>query len=201
IAPAPPQSWVMANIRDPITAAARFVHGRLLWLLIGSYALAALWPGPGLQLRDASLGPVALADESVRFSPLATLLAFLLFNAGLGVRLDQAKEVLGRPLLLGAGLAANLILPVAVTIAFTLVLAWWPDTEEYRNLLVGLALIAAMPIAGSSAVWSQQTDGDLALSLGLILGSTLLSPLTTPVALRAIGMIASGDQAEHLREL
>jgi hypothetical protein len=49
----------MADTRAPITAAARFAHGRLLCLLIGSYAIAALWPGPGLRMRDASVGTVS----------------------------------------------------------------------------------------------------------------------------------------------
>lgn len=191
----------MADTRAPIAAATRFVHRHLLWLLVGSYSVAALWPGPGLRLRDASLGTATLAGESIRLSPVAILLAFLLFNGGLGIRLDQAKEVLRRPVLLGIGLVANIALPVAVTAALALGLAWWPDTEEYRDLIVGLAVIAAMPIAGSSVAWSQQTDGDLVLSLGLILGSTLLSPLTSPAVLRAVGTIASGDQAQHLREL
>src|SRR5262245_36920390 len=191
----------MGEGRAPVAAAARFVHRRLLWLLVASYAVAALWPGPGLWLGDTSLGTLTLAGESVRLSAPAVLLAFLLLNAGLGVRLDRARDVLRRPLLLGAGLVANVALPVTFTAALALALRWWPDPEEYQNLLVGLALIAAMPVAGSSVAWSQHTDGDLALSLGLVLGSTLLSPLTTPAVLGAAGAMASGDQAQHLREL
>src|SRR5262245_11198144 len=139
----------MANTRAPIAADAQYIHGRLLWLLVGSYSVAALWPQPGLRLRDATLGTVTLAGERFRLSPVAILLAFLLFNGGLGIRLDQAKEVVRRPVLLGIGLVANIALPVAVTAALALGLAWWPDTEEYRDLIVGLAVIAAMPIAGS----------------------------------------------------
>jgi predicted Na+-dependent transporter len=56
-----------------------------------------------------------------------------------------------------------------------------------QNILVGLALVASMPVAGSSTAWSQNTDGDMALSLGLVLLTTLLSPLTTPAALHAVG--------------
>src|SRR5262249_6735197 len=107
--------WVMADTRAPIAAAARFAHGHLLWFLVGVYALAALWPSPGLRLRDASLGTLTLGGQAVRFSLPAVLLVFLLFNAGLGVRLDRAREVLRRPLLLGTGLAANLVVPLAFT--------------------------------------------------------------------------------------
>ncbi|MDB5306182.1 MAG: putative Na+-dependent transporter, partial [Gemmataceae bacterium] len=132
----------MGDKRSPIPAAARFVHGHLGWLLIGSYAVAALWPDPGLWLRSVSLGRPAPAGENVDLSLPGILLGFLMLNAGLGVRLGQAKGVLGRPLLLGTGLAANLVVPLAFTAGVALVFCWWPDAEEYRNLLVGLALIA-----------------------------------------------------------
>lgn len=58
-----------------------------------------------------------------------------------------------------------------------------------------------MPIAGSSTAWAQNADGELALSLGLVLFSTLLSPVTTPLALHSAGLMASGDYAEDLHEL
>jgi BASS family bile acid:Na+ symporter len=77
----------------------------------------------------------------------------------------------------------------------------WHNPDEVQNILVGLALVASMPIAGSSTAWSQNADGNLALSLGLVLGSTLLSPVTTPLALHAVGFMASGDYAEDLHEL
>ena len=64
-----------------------------------------------------------------------------------------------------------------------------------------LALVASMPIAGSSTAWAQNADGDLVLSLGLVVGSTLLSPLTTPLALHAVGLMAEGAYAGDLHEL
>lgn len=41
----------------------------------------------------------------------------------------------------------------------------------------------------------------MALSLGLVLSSTLLSPLTTPAALHALGMLAPGRYGEELHLL
>ncbi|MBV8269134.1 MAG: bile acid:sodium symporter, partial [Planctomycetaceae bacterium] len=100
-----------------------------------------------------------------------------------------------------AGLAANLLIPIASILGVSLVMGSWHNPEEVQNMLVGLALVASMPIAGSSTAWSQNADGDLALSLGLVLGSTLLSPLTTPLALHAVGFMARGDYAADLHEL
>jgi BASS family bile acid:Na+ symporter len=130
------------------------------------------------------------------------MLSLLLFNAGLGVTPRHLRGVLLRPGVLLAGLAANLTVPVA----FLLGASWcmglfWHNANEVQCVLVGIALVAAMPVAGSSTAWSQNADGDLALSLGLVLGSTLLSPLSTPLVLSAAALMATGDYAVRLRDL
>jgi BASS family bile acid:Na+ symporter len=58
-----------------------------------------------------------------------------------------------------------------------------------------------MPIAGSSTGWAQAAEGDMALSLGMVLGSTLLSPLTTPASLHTLAAIAPGRHGEILHHL
>jgi BASS family bile acid:Na+ symporter len=178
-----------------------FLHKNLLWLLLGSYAVAAAWPEPGLKARSVSVGEVALFHERVNLSLPVLTLAALLLNAGLGVQVSQLRGLARRPVTLLAGLAANLLIPVSYILGVSLVMDAWHNPDEVQNILVGLALVASMPIAGSSTAWSQNADGDLALSLGLVLGSTLLSPLTTPLALHAVGFMARGDYAEDLHDL
>ncbi|MBV8318540.1 MAG: bile acid:sodium symporter [Planctomycetaceae bacterium] len=178
-----------------------FLHKNLLWLLLGSYAVAAAWPGPGLKARNVSVGRVAFFHEQVNLTLPVLTLAALLLNAGLGVRVSQLRGLARRPAALLSGLAANLLIPIAYILGVSLAMDAWHNPDEVQNILVGLALIASMPIAGSSTAWSQNADGDLALSLGLVLGSTLLSPLTTPLALYAVGFMARGDYAEDLHEL
>jgi BASS family bile acid:Na+ symporter len=106
-----------------------------------------------------------------------------------------------RPRVLVLGLAANLALPIAFIYAVSGLMAIWHNPDEVQSILVGLALVAAMPIAGSSTAWAQNADGDLALSLGLVVASTVLSPLTTPVALHAVGSFAAGEYATELHSL
>src|SRR5262249_32669654 len=100
-----------------------------------------------------------------------------------------------------AALAANLLIPLAFALGASQALRLWHDPDEARDLLVGLALVACMPVAGSSTAWAQQAEGSMRLSLGLVLLSTLLSPLTTPVALSVIGRAADGRFAEALDAL
>ncbi|PTQ83121.1 sodium/bile acid cotransporter family protein DUF4137 [Nitrosospira multiformis] len=77
----------------------------------------------------------------------------------------------------------------------------WHNPEEVQLILVGLVFVAAMPIAGSSTAWTQNANGNLALSLGLVLLTMFLSPLLSPLVLHAVGFMATGDYSEDLHEL
>jgi len=177
------------------------VQAHFLWLLLGCYAAAALAPRPGLWIRDVSFGEISIFQQKTSITLPMLMLALLLLNAGLGVRSSQLKGLPRVALLLLVGLIANLAIPVALIFGLTPVMGLWLDPEEVQSILVGFALVAAMPIAGSSTAWSQNTEGNLALSLGLVVLSTLLSPLTTAAILGLLGLLATGDNAQHLRRL
>jgi bile acid:Na+ symporter, BASS family len=190
----------MNVVETRVMRLAEFMSHQLLWLLIGSYVLAALIPGPGLWLRSVNLA--AVVDASLpHVSVPSVLLSFLLFNAGLGVRTNRLWQLARRPTLLAVGVLANLVLPVVFILGTATTMQLWHNQREVQEILIGLALIASMPIAGSSTAWIQNADGDLALSIGLVVFSTCLSPLTTPLALYAIGWMAEGMYATALHDL
>jgi BASS family bile acid:Na+ symporter len=191
----------MNALNKLVASLSSFLHRQFLWLLLGSYAAAALTPGFGLWIRDVSFGEVRLSQERSPITLPMLMLALLLLNAGLGVRSSRLKGLPGIWPVLLAGLTANLLVPVAFTFGATPVIGFWLDPDEVQSMLLGLALIASMPIAGSSTAWSQNTNGNLVVSIGLVVLSTLLSPLTTPATLRMVGLLATGDQAEDLRDL
>ncbi len=172
----------MDDRRGPMARLAGWLHRHFLALLFASYAAAALWPGPGLAIRSLSLGQVGLGTIRTEASLPLMMLACLLFNAGLGVNTAQLGGLLRRPRTMVAGLSANLLFPIVFILSVSWWMRLWHNPDEVQNILVGLALVASMPIAGSSTAWSQNADGDMALSLGLVLGSTFLSPLMTPIA-------------------
>jgi bile acid:Na+ symporter, BASS family len=99
------------------------------------------------------------------------------------------------------GVSGNLMIPVAFIVAVSFLMHIWHDPEEVQQILVGLALVASMPIAGASTAWSQNANGSLALSLGLVLSTTALSPLLTPFVLHMAGFVTTGDYSEDLHEL
>jgi BASS family bile acid:Na+ symporter len=177
------------------------VEQYFIWLLIGSYVIAAVCPSPGLWIRAISFGEIGAFREKTTITLPMVMLALLLINAGLWVELSRLKHLTHGLLILLIGLGANLAAPLAYILGMTQALRLWPDPAEVQSILLGLALVAAMPIAGSSTAWSQMVNGDLSLSLGLVVTSTMLSPLTTPVVLHALGLMLTGDSAEELHLL
>ena len=173
--------------------------------MLAVYALASVLPQLGLWIRDVHFTTFQVLPQlgggNITVSLPLVMLSLLLFVAGLSLNAREVVDIFKHPTLLLCGLGLNLVLPVAFTFAVSHTMSVWHNPDEVQNILVGLALIASMPIAASSTAWTQKSNGNLALSLGLVAFSTLLSPLTTPVGLHAIGFVAVGDYAEDLHEL
>ncbi|MGB6494870.1 MAG: Na+-dependent transporter, partial [Methylocella sp.] len=179
----------------------RFIHRHFIWMIVSSYIVAAMMPGFGLLIRNVSFGRAGIIQSKLVFSVPLLMLAALLFNAGLGVKTEELTRLLKKPFVLLGGVSCNLMIPLAFIIAVSFLMHIWHNQEEVQQILVGLALVAAMPIAGASTAWSQNANGSLALSLGLVLSTTTLSPLSTPFVLHMAGFVTTGDYSEDLHEL
>jgi BASS family bile acid:Na+ symporter len=191
----------MDKHEHPLARFAHFLHRNFLWFLLGSYVVAAVAPQAGLKIKNVSLGRLYLFGESLPLSLPMLLLALLLLNAGLGVQIAQLRHLLRRPWGLVAGLMANSFIPIAYIFLVAQTMRWWHNPDEIQHILVGLAIVAAMPIAGSSTAWTQNANGDLSLSLGLVLFSTLLSPLMTPICFDLVEHMAKGEYVQILEDL
>jgi BASS family bile acid:Na+ symporter len=178
------------------------IQSNILWVLLGVYLLAGMLPAAGLAIKRVQVGSIGLFGERpVALSLTNLLLASMLFTAGLGVSLRDVRTIFERPRLLLAGVVANATLPVLFLAVLSLVAVQWPETDEAQSMLAGLALIGAMPIAGGASIWTQNADGNVPLTVGLVLGSTVLSPVSIPVALYAVSQLTTGDYAADLAQL
>lgn len=191
----------MKNRHASFLTLTQFIHHHLLWFLITAYVMSAIWPAAGLAIRNLSFGAIHIFNETLHVSLLLLLLATLMFNAGLGVKPSHLKSLGQQTRVLLAGLTANLIIPMAYIFLVTLIMRLWYEPEEAQYILVGLALVAAMPIAGASTAWAQNSNGNLALSLGLVLASTVLSPILTPIALYVFGEMATEEYERVIHSL
>jgi BASS family bile acid:Na+ symporter len=166
----------------------------LLPLVLAAYTAAAVWPTPGLEAKQFVVTQVGARTVTV---PMA-FLAVLLFNASIGASATELGAVARRPATLLAGVAVNVLIPITFLFAVRTWLLAWPNAEEANCLLLGLTVVASMPVAGSSTAWSQNTGGNVALSLGLVLVSTFLSPVTAPLFMAGVRGITSDSFASAL---
>jgi bile acid:Na+ symporter, BASS family len=180
----------------------RFIHKHFLLMLIGAYALSALFPRFGLVLRDVKFGNVTWPDGGQTSLSLSFLmLSLLLFNAGIAIKIEELVVLRQRPMVPIAGFAVNTLAPIVLIAALFGTLQLWHNSDELQNLLVGLALIVSMPIAGSSTAWAQNANGNISLSLGLVFLSTFLSPITVPLILNLFSDLTENDYSRDLQRL
>jgi BASS family bile acid:Na+ symporter len=163
-------------MKPTIVRIQRALQGNLLWLLILAYVLGAVAPAAGLWIRGS---PAGLSGWLLKF-----MLALLLLNAGLGFQTQQLRRLSNGGLVLFTALLAGLAAPLLYVLCVAGIVSMWLPAEPTYQLVLGLAVVASMPAAASSTAWSQNAEGNLALSLGILLASTLLAPLTAPVILQ-----------------
>ena len=152
------------------------VHAHLIWWLLVAYALGAFFPTVGLWIRDAFPDQLISSDQHSGVL-LKGMLAVLLFNAGLGIDLNAVKQI-------GRRLALLFVVPVVGFIApaiYLLVLSLFPEnflsSDLVYAILFGVAIVGAMPSAASSTGWAQTSNGNMAISCGLVVTTTFFSPL------------------------
>jgi bile acid:Na+ symporter, BASS family len=174
--------------------AALFARRHFLWLLISCYALAACWPAPGLAIREWHWSALFAGDVPV---VSLLLLAIMLFCAALSTDLAQIRVVLRHPWILAAALLAVWLGPTLLVFAAGWFVPLAVGGHSTSGLLVGLALVATMPVANSSVGWVQNAAGNLALALALVVVSISLSPWLTPHLLSFLGMsLSPGERAD-----
>ena len=100
-------------MKEKIIILEKFISKNFLVFLVLSYILALLFPSFGQHIRNISVGKVFWFDGSTLSLTLPLLmLAFVLFNAGLGVKISEIKEIIKNPKLIILGLLANSLIHI-----------------------------------------------------------------------------------------
>ena len=173
------------------------MHHNFLWLLVLTYVLAFLLPGPARAIRSLSFGHSAGSDVT---APML-LLALLLFCAASVVQWSQVRRLMQKPGILLASLVFVWVVPGLYVVLLSRLLPAILGETASAGLMVGLALVAAMPIANSSVAWTQNARGNVALGLGLIVLTIVLSPLATPQMLNLMGLALSPEETKQCEAL
>lgn len=168
-----------------LVAVVRRLDAVFLLLLVGVYVFSAVCPAPA-----AIVTPIA----GVRTGQL--VLAVLLFIAGLRTVLPRdANAVLQRGLVIGTGVIGRLM-PLAIMLACVQSLAAIGASPTTCDIVNGLTFVAAMPAANTSTAWTRRSSGDLTVCVGVVLATTLLSPVVIPAALALLGRATAAPVVE-----
>ncbi|TWT77650.1 Sodium Bile acid symporter family protein [Posidoniimonas polymericola] len=174
------------------------IRRNFLWLLLPTYLIAYLLPGPGVYAANLQWSRGLPEAAAIRLPML--LVAVLLLNAALEVNTDALRGVFSRTRDLLISLAAVWLAPAVVVIIAGALFAF-SGSEGGGGLLLGMILVAAMPVANSSAGWTQQSGGALAWALALVVLSILLSSVVTPGMIRLLGMSLSASEVNSVEEV
>ncbi|MFJ8825473.1 sodium-dependent transporter [Streptomyces sp. NPDC102467] len=190
-------STTSATPPHPGDRATDWLRRRLGRAVALAYLLATLLPAPGLWLRRPH--PLPLAPHlHLQLHTTALLLGLVLFVAGLQVPVQALGALLRRPRALLAGLALHLTAPLLIVPIVAFALRHSPDSDGGSGLVTAIILIVAMPVAAGATVWTGKGHGDQPTMVGLVLASTLISPLTVPLTVHALTPLLSGAYADTL---
>ncbi|MFE0178258.1 sodium-dependent transporter [Streptomyces sp. NPDC059002] len=179
-------------MNSPTARATQLLRRHLGWAVSAAYLAALLVPGPGVWLRH----PHRLPPLSVHTT--AWLLALVLFSAGLQVPVRSLGRLVRHPGILLAGIALHLTVPLLIIPPVVFLLRHSPDTDGGSGLVTAMILIVAMPVAAGATVWTGKGQGDQPTMVGLVLASTLLSPLTIPLTVTVLAPLLGGGCADTL---
>ncbi len=109
------------------------------------------------------------------------LFAFITLSGALGLEISDFKKILINPLpVILIFVCAHVITPLAAFVLGNLV---FPGQND---IVTGYILLAAIPIAVASYIWTSIYYGNGALTLTMIFLDTLLAPLVTPFIVRTL---------------
>lgn len=180
---------------SPRSSSGRWLDHAFVPLLLAVYAAATFTPAPAWMARVVL--PVA---GGLELASSKLILAALLFIAGLRTSLPTwPTSPWATAGLLGLGVAARLA-PLMAMIVLTHLLEAAGMPAIGMLIATGLLLVAAMPSANTSTAWTRRAGGSLALCVGVVLLTTIASPLVVPAAAAlAAGPAATmGTVGEHV---
>jgi BASS family bile acid:Na+ symporter len=164
-----------------------------------AYLAALFLPGPGTWLRHPHVFVLPVGPGGrLTLNTAALLLALVLFSAGLQVPGRALKHLVRRPRVLVAGLGIHLAAPLLIIPPLVILLRASPDTDGGSGLVTAMILVVAMPVAAGATVWTSRGQGDQPIMVGLVLISTVVSPLTLPLTVRMLAPLLGGGYAGTL---
>ncbi len=132
----------------------------MAWLVVGAAAIALWQPSAFLWIKT---------------SAVSYLLGVVMFGMGLTLKAEDFKIVFSRPKEVIIGFLAQFALMPLIAYVLVKIFALGPE------LAVGVMLVGTCPGGTASNVITYMAKGDVALSVGMTIVSTIFAPFLTPL--------------------
>lgn len=125
---------------------------------------------------------IAIPQLFIPFKPfVSTMFAFVTFQGSLGNDFKNIRHTVRHPLPMFCAIGiAQVLIPVLAFLLGNLLFGYDQD------IVSGIVLEYSVPIAVTSAMWVSIYGGNMALALGTLLISSLISPFTIPLTLKVL---------------
>lgn len=128
-------------------------------------------------MEIAELDSLRIVLDPIGQAGVSIALMLVMFSVALGLRVDDFRFVLDKPLLfLGGVLAQVLVLPL---VTFLLILAMAPPP----SIALGMIVVACCPGGSVSNLMTYLSRGNIAVSVALTASSSMLAALLTPASI------------------
>ncbi len=189
-------------------ALAKLFRRSLFFFILSTYLLGAFLPGPGEALRNFDLSTDwdfwgwARGGVPARFS--LWMVAILLTCGAASTDLSKLMEIVRRPIEMLIALSCVWLPPMLLVIFWSVLFrSLFPGelSSSATSLLLGMALIAAMPVANSAVGWTHQSNGSMVWAIGLVILSIAVCPWLAPQLLWLMGLSLSASDAVEAETL
>lgn len=177
-----------------------WMHHRIFYLMLLAYALSAIFPLAGTQIHSIHFSGDFFGFQAKVFFP-SILLSAMLIIAGYGLKFSEIQTVGRSWRQFLAVLFIYPLIPLFLMGMLIIAASLWHDQKEIYSIIIAIVLVISMPIASSSAVWTMNNGGNTAMTVSLIIGSTLLCPFVEPVVLQSVARITAAEYSASFLDL
>ncbi|MGI9232321.1 MAG: bile acid:sodium symporter family protein [Woeseiaceae bacterium] len=125
----------------------------------------------------AELDSLTIMLDPIGQAGVALALILVMFSVALGLRIDDFRFLIERPLLFLGGVATQVVVLPLVTLLLILVLA------PPASVALGMIVVACCPGGAVSNLMTYLSRGNVAVSVALTATSSMLAALLTPVSI------------------
>ena len=158
-----------------------FIHKNYGIILIITCIIATISPEFGLYIEQTPFTTIMFPDgATLKVTLNIAAIQLILINVSMCINHNDLKNSKKYIRIIVGFIMLDVLLGIIIACASKVLLTRLLPFTIIQEMIIAIAVIAACPSAATSAAWSQVSGGKISLSLGMILASTLFSPVISP---------------------